>query len=91
MSKFARCGSTSPLGKLTAEFPKFKAHEETFEEANRLAREAGMPLSEWLRNLVMIRVHGIDMVVRMHQERLSVVAGMGEVKGELNGSEQTGT
>lgn len=80
MSAFARTGNSSPFGKMTAEFPKFKGPEETFEEASRLAREAGMTLSEWMRNLVMVRVHGIDMVVRMHQERLSVVAGIGEVK-----------
>lgn len=82
MSNFARSGNSLPMGKLTAEVPKFRVCEETFEEASRLAREAGMPLAEWVRNLVMIRVHGIDAVVRMHHARLSVVAGMGDEKSQ---------
>ena len=81
MAHFARSGNTSPYGKLTAEFPKFKGDEETFEIANRLAREAGMPLSEWIRTVVMIRVHGIEAVSNMHAERLRVVAGIGAEHG----------
>lgn len=80
-ASFARTGNSSPLGKLTAEFPKFKGDEETFEEACKLAKEAGLPLSEWLRTLVMIRVHGVDVVANMHAERLRVVAGIGGEHG----------
>lgn len=83
---FARSGNTSVLGKRTAEFPKFKGHEETLEEANRLARDAGIPLTEWLFNLVMIRVHGIEVVQKMHEERLQVIAGIGANSGEESGS-----
>lgn len=74
---YSRSGATSPFGKLTAEFPKFKAPEETLDGANQLARLAGMTLSEWVRTLVMLRVHGLDMVQRMHETRLNVVAGIG--------------
>lgn len=79
--RLARSGVSSPLGKFTAEFPKFKGPDETHEAATRLAREAGMSLGEWLRELVMIRVHGIDMVARLHTDRLRVVAGIGEERG----------
>lgn len=80
-TRLARSGVSSPLGKLTAEFPKFKGPEETFEAANLLAREAGMSLSEWLRTLVMVRVHGLETVTKMQEDRLRVVAGIGEVSG----------
>ncbi len=36
-----------------------------------------MPLAEWVRNLVMIRVWGVDRVASMHADRLRVVAGIG--------------
>lgn len=81
MTKFARSGQTSPLGKFTAEFPKFKGPEETYEIANLLAREAGLSLAEWVRTLVMVRCHGLDDVVRMHEDRLKIVAGTGEQSG----------
>lgn len=81
MASFARTGNTSPFGKLTAEFPKFKGDEDTFDLATRMAREAGMPLSEWIITLVMIRVHGVDAVANMHAERLRVVAGIGAEHG----------
>lgn len=80
-NRLARTGETSPFGKYTAEFPKWKGPEETFEEANRLAREAGLSLAEWLRTLVMVRVHGFESVQRMHADRLRVVAGIGEKDG----------
>lgn len=86
----SRSGNTSPLGKFTAEFPKFKGPEETHEGAERLAREAGLTLAEWLRTLVMIRVHGMDTVEKLHAERLRVVAGTGEESGEHAGQEAQG-
>lgn len=82
MTALSRTGNSRPLGKLTAEFPKFKAPEETHDGAEQLAREAGMTLAEWVRTLVMIRVHGLDMMAKVQADRLAVVAGMGEVRGE---------
>jgi hypothetical protein len=78
MTSLSRTGQTNPLGKFTAEFPKFKGPEETHELATRLAREQDMTLAEWVRELVMIRVHGIDMMTTLHADRLRGVAGMGE-------------
>lgn len=81
MAKLARNGATNPLGKLSAEIPKFRVPEETYDEAVRAAREADMTLSEWVRNLVMIRVHGLDMVVKVQEERLRAVVGIGLDEG----------
>lgn len=81
MTSLSRTGHTHPLGAMTAEFPKFKGPEETHEMATRMAREAGMNLAEWVRTLVMIRVHGVDMIARLEADRLRVVAGMGEQSG----------
>jgi hypothetical protein len=78
VTSLSRSGVTSPFGKLTASFPAWKGPEETLEGAQRLARAAGVPLSEWIRMVVMVRVHGIDAVVRMHEDQIRVVAGMDE-------------
>lgn len=82
MVSLSRTGNTSTLGKMTAQFPGFKADEETFEGATKLAREAGLSLAEWQRTLVMVRVHGIGTVTRMHENRLRVVSGMNREKIE---------
>lgn len=75
MTSLSRVSST-PLGKLTASVPTFKIDEDTFDMANQEARKAGMTLSEWVRTLVMVRVHGVDSVSRMYEDRLRVIAGM---------------
>lgn len=79
MSSLSRSANTSPLGKLTSAIPATKIDDETFDGATRMAREAGMTLSEWVRTLVMVRVHGIDSVAMMHADRLRVVSGMGNL------------
>lgn len=69
-------GRTSgTLGKLTAEI-KARVDDATKDELDRLAFDAGMGLSEFLRELVMIRVYGRDHVARLHRARLSMVAGI---------------
>lgn len=85
-SDFSRFGLTSVFGKLTAELPKVKVSEETHEAATIEARKSGLTLSEWVRDLVMIRVHGIDMVLKMHQARLNVVSGNAPDEGEERGA-----
>jgi hypothetical protein len=68
------------LGKLTAEV-KVRLDDETREELDRIAYDAGMGLSEFLRELVLIRVYGRDHVARLHKTRLSLVAGVGPDEG----------
>jgi hypothetical protein len=63
------------LGKLTAEI-KVRVDDDTKDELDRIAFDAGMGLSEFLRELVMIRVYGRDHVARLHAARLTLVAGM---------------
>ena len=72
----SRSGSSNVFGKLTAEVPKVKIPEATHEELERLSREAGLSLSEFVRELLMVRAHGLDMVSKLHADRLRVVAGM---------------
>ena len=72
----ARGRSTTTLGKLTAEM-KVRVDDDTRDELDRLAYEAGMAVSEFLRELVMIRVYGRDHVARLHRTRLALVAGIG--------------
>lgn len=77
MPKLARNGSSSSFGKLTAKIPSINIDDDTNEEALRLARQADMSLSEWVRTLIQVRVHGVDHVARMNEDRLRVVAGIG--------------
>ena len=53
MTGLSRQIVSTSTGKLTAVVPTFKIDEDTFEEANMLARKAGMSLSELVRTLVM--------------------------------------
>lgn len=76
-----RTGVSSPLGKLTADV-RIKVDEETRDELDRLAVDAGMGLSEFIRELLMIRVHGRDRVARLHKARLALVAGVGMEEGD---------
>lgn len=70
----ARSGSTSPLWKLP--FPcKVNLPEETGDLLTREARRVGMTQSEFLRELIMLRLHVLDYVRRLYEERLNVVAG----------------
>jgi hypothetical protein len=73
--KFSRSGQTSPLGKRTAPIPGTKVSEETKEILERLAREAELPLMEFIRELLEIRAHGLDTMQRLHADRLEVVSG----------------
>lgn len=67
---------------MTAEIPKLKVPEETKETLEQLSREAGMTLSEFCKSVLMVRAHGVDMMLRLERERLTVVAGMGKDEGE---------
>jgi hypothetical protein len=73
----SRSGVTSPLGKLTAEIPKLKVPEETREILEGEARKAGLTLSEFVRDLLIIRAHGEDAVKSLYARRVAVVAGTG--------------
>ena len=83
MTSLSRSGATSPLGKLTAKIGEFRVSEETHDELERQAREAGLGLSEYVREVLMIRAHGIDMVRSLYERRLQLVAGIpSECRGD---------
>ncbi|MFP4895160.1 hypothetical protein [Paraburkholderia sp. EG304] len=72
----ARGTTSNAIGKLTAEV-KTKIPEDEKEALERIAFEAGLNVAEFLREMIMIRIHGRDHVVRLHRARLNVVAGIG--------------
>jgi Ribbon-helix-helix protein, copG family len=72
---------TTTLGKLTAEV-KVRVDEDTKDELDRLAYEAGMGTSEFIRELMMIRVYGREHVARLYKTRMFMVAGMGPEEGD---------
>ena len=76
-ASFSRNGSTNPLGKLTAEIPKFKVPEEVKDELEREAAKAGLGLTEFVREICIIRALGKEKVVSLYTERVAVVAGKG--------------
>lgn len=76
-SSFARSGSSSVLGKLTAEVPKIRIPELTHELLEAEARKAGLTLSEFVRDLLLVRAHGLSHVTSLYEDRLKVVAGNG--------------
>lgn len=74
---FARSGLTSPFGGMTAEIPKIRVPEDTKDALEKEARKAGLNLSEFVRYLLMVRAHGVDVMVSMEQQRLEIIAGNG--------------
>jgi len=70
----ARMSSTS--GKLTAEM-RTVVDDDTKDEFLRMASNEGMTVSEYLRDMVMIHVHGRNHLLRLHKARLDRMAGVG--------------
>lgn len=64
------------MGKATAEL-KCKVPDALKDEFMRLAHSLGMDESRLLRELVMVRIYGLDEVLRMQQSALLMVAGSG--------------
>lgn len=78
MPHFSRAAGV--FGKCTEEL-KTKVPIEIHELAARRARELGMTTSEWLRDVVMIKLIGEDMVLSLYQDRVRSVAGPGRTGG----------
>lgn len=72
---FSRSGTTSPLGKLTEQIPAIRISGETKDALEAEAKRAGLTLQEFVRELLVIRAHGVDTVRRMYEERIGVVSG----------------
>lgn len=76
MAALSRNGRTSPRGKLVSATPPIRLDADTHAIALQLASDHGVPLTEWIRELIEVRCHGVDALLALHQERLLSVAGM---------------
>lgn len=68
------------LGKLT-ELISIRVDADTKDRIEREAHLANLPTSDWCRELIMTRVHGLEYMARMYVERLNRV---------INGKDDTG-
>jgi hypothetical protein len=75
-TSLSRSGSTSPLGKLSYE-TKVRVAESVGEELERQARELGLGVGEYIREVLTIKALGYEHVRRLYQDRLEMVAGSG--------------
>lgn len=72
----SRSGTSNPFGKCTEEI-KTLVPFEVKEGFARIAHEHGVSPSEYLREMVMVNVIGIDGVRKIYEERLLRMAGTG--------------
>lgn len=73
---YHRTGMSSPLGKLKLPV-KFLVDENTRGLAEREATQLGLSLSEFMRDLLVTRIHGVDVVKSLYAARVDGVAGNG--------------
>ena len=77
---FSRSGNTNPLGgTLDAEI-KTKVTVDLQEDVRRAATAAGMPVSEYVREVLMIAIYGADHVESLYRNRTRLIAGFGVSK-----------
>lgn len=72
---------TRSIGKLTSEI-KVRIDDDTRDELDRLAADAGIDLSQFLRELVLIRVYGRRHMEKLHERRIAMVAGIDSDEGD---------
>lgn len=76
----SRSGRTMPLGKLT-ESVKTKLDPLTMRLVEECAHDACMPISEWLREVLMRHVHDDDFLRNLQDRRERSVSRKGPEKG----------
>lgn len=74
---FSRKGVSSPLGKLDDELPKIRISSFTMAVLKRMAAEADMNPSEFVRTRLDVLAFGVDEVKRMRSTQLDRVVRMG--------------
>lgn len=79
-TSLSRSGSTIPLGKLSYE-TKVRVAEPVGEELERQARDLGLGVAEYIREVLTIKALGYEHVRRLYQDRLEMVAGTGTESG----------
>ncbi len=76
----SRSGTSNPLGKCT-ETAKTMLPIEIKEGMRRKAFDMGVSEQEYLRELIMVDVLGVDMVLKLHEQRIGSFRTMGAGKG----------
>ena len=71
----SRSGTSSPLGKLTA-IQRLRLSEPTDQRLREIAASEGVPVGEFLRVLVEVRVHGVEHAQRIAAAQIRRVAGV---------------
>ena len=82
---FSRSG-TSHFGKLTTEV-KTRLSEDEKADLMRASHIVGMSESEFVREIIRIRLYGLEHVQRIAAERLEAVAGKGPRQGPQGGGD----
>ena len=86
MSDLMFSRATGLAAKCDAEI-KVRIPSEVKDDLAREARQLGMNDAEFLRDLICLRLYGMDMMRRMHAERLAGVAGVLVSAGPVGGNE----
>lgn len=79
---------TSHFGKLTAEV-KTRLSEDEKDDLMRASHIVGMSESEFVREIIRIRLYGLEHVQRIAAERLEAVAGKGARQGLQGGGDES--
>ncbi len=78
---FSRSGNTNLLGgTLDAEI-KTKVTMDLQEDVRRAAAAVGMPVSEYVREVLMVAIYGAEYVESLYRNRTILIAGFGAGKG----------
>ena len=77
----SRSGNSNPFGKCTEEV-RARIPYEVKEGLSRLVNESGMSEAEYVREVIMVHVLGVDAVRKLNEERLQRVAGIGMARKE---------
>lgn len=72
---FARSGSTHPLGKFDTKLPEVNCHQTLVDELRVLANREGVPVGEFIRTTLEVRVWGVEHVASLERERIRRIAG----------------
>ena len=75
---------TGMAGKCDAEL-KVRLPSDVKDDLQRAARQLGMTDADFTRELICIRLYGLDHMCRLHEERLATVAGTGVGMGNTEG------
>lgn len=77
----SRSGTSNPFGKCTEDV-RARVPYAVKEGLARLVNESGMSEQEYVREVLMVHVLGVDVVLKIHEQRLMRAAGQGQEKAD---------